>query len=236
MMRVFPPIWRDWSRTKIVGDGNSMMIGTGLPSPAGQNVLAQAVAFMPLSSAAYANLAIGGQTARQMNGLDGGSASDISAAYDETKALNILVLREGTNSLSSAGGSHTGENGARHLADYCIARKSERPWKIIVLATPPIARSYWDQATQNDYNARVDAYNAWWRQNFGDAGVSRFVDTRVSGAIFGPENFPDYTTARFTALGDVWEPSDPAVWVHLNAAGYAIEAAAVRQALVCLRV
>ena len=239
MIALFPkpgrPVFRDWSNAKIVGDGNSMMYGTGLASPFGQNVLAQAVSVSPLSSAVYANVAIGGQTARQMNGLDGGSSADIDSQFDASKSLNVLVVREGTNSMSSAGGSLSGERAATDLADYCKARLAIHPWKIIVLATPPIARSYWDATTQNDYNARIDAFTAWWRSHYGDAGVSRFVDTRRPGGLFGPEKFPDYTTARFAALGGIWEIQDPVIYVHLNAAGYALEAAEIRAALLALK-
>lgn len=229
------PVFTNWGGAKIVGDGNSMMFGTGLPTPAAQNVLRQAMTHNALSAAAYGNVAIGGQSARQMNGLDGGSAADVQAQFDAEKAQNFLVIREGTNSLAAAGGSRTGEQGALDVADYCRARLAERPWNIVVLLTPPIARSYWTQAEQDDYNARIDVFNQWWRDHWGDVGCKRIVDTRVHGAIFGPENFPDYTIARFAALGDVWEVADPVIYVHLNKAGYAIEAEAVRNALLSIR-
>lgn len=225
-------VFSDWSHAKIVGDGNSMMIGTGLPTPAIHNVLRQAMTGSALAAAAYANVAIGGQTARQMNGLDGGSALDVQAAFDVTKVANFLVIRDGTNSIASG---RTGEQAATDLAEYCVARRGERAWNIVVLLTPPIGRSYWTTDQQTAYNQKVDIFNQWWRDNWGDAGVRSIVDTRVSGSIFGPENFPDYTTQRFIDVGDIWEVNSPVVYVHLNKAGYAIEAAALRAALLSIR-
>lgn len=214
---------RDWARVNLVFDGNSLVNGVGASNQATTALPAQVAAASPINGVISAtNLGIGGQTTRQMDGLDGGSASDIDGAYVSGKA-NVLVLWEGTNSICNVG--RTSDQALSDLQIYVTDRQANgRQWTMMALTTLPRQASplISSQTDINTYNAILADYNAKLMANYRALGLAAVADVRQSGSPFA---FSDYSSASFGA-SNLWSEGNGSR-VHLNDAGYALIASYV---------
>lgn len=193
------------STVKVTFDGNSLVHGLfdGTPTFPDQTML-----LPPLkgSGASYVNLGIGGQSTRQMNGLDGGSSADVDASWDATKT-NILVIWEATNSIAFYG--RTVAQGVGDMIAYITARKSLHPWRVVMLTTIP--------RYQMGNDAQLVQWNQIARNNYRAWGVDVLVDVRAPGSVF---NFDGTVAANFQATQLLWNTPD--TWVHLSDQGTAV--------------
>lgn len=209
-------------------DGNSLVAGS-LASGPSFYLSAQVAALAPISGQfSITNRGIGSQTIRQMNGLDGGSATDVDGSYVAGKT-NILIVWEGTNSIQSAG--RTGLQAASDMADYCSARLAANPWRIIILTALPRYESGAALGrTINQVNAEIDTFNAAVRSQWRSMGAVGYCDVRPSG---GPFDLPDYTLASFERAQTIglWGADAGGNHVHLNDAGFAYVAQQLALAL-----
>ena len=198
------------SAVNLAFDGNSLLNDDGRGQLQTQILdLAPAVG----TGVVTANVSIAGQTTRQMNGLDGSSATDADAMFVSGK-VNILVLWEGTNSVVLAGRTPT--QAATDLADYITARKAAHAWdKIVVLTTIPREGDAASQGVRDTNNANLASYNAYLIANRVALGIDAICDVRQSGSPF---NLATYTPTDFTGVGAVWQESTPNR-VHLNGEG-----------------
>ena len=229
------------STLNIVWDGNSLVASTG-PSQnvarctakvipvasytAGSNFLPDATSagtsplrYQSDKGILVTNLGIGGQSWRKMNGLDGGSATDVDGAFNAAKT-NLLITWEGTNSLT---GGRTVAQTVQDATDYVAARRLAHPWaKIFTGTCLPRMNQNTDQAAVDADNLKLDQYNAYLRANFAAMGFDGIFDVRQAGSAF---NLSDYNIATFdsaaAASGTYWINSDPAgQHIHLNSDGY----------------
>ena len=154
------------ANTTVTCDGNSITAGIVHTSGPAAYYPAQLSNLSPIKGQfTAANFGGSGQTTRQMNGLDGGSASDVDGAYVAGKK-NILIAWEGTNSIDPVAAGRNGIQAAQDMADYVAARIAIHPgWIILVMTTLPFIRAAWTQATTNAVNANVDTANSIMRAN-----------------------------------------------------------------------
>lgn len=249
------------STLNVVCDGNSLFAGQG----GGQNiprVLAKTAPFSatthPISqsydatqlvnttnyvkwqtdkSVTVLNIAISGQTWRKMNGLDGYSAADVDGAWVAGKT-NVLILWEGTNSISSG---RTAAQAIQDATDYITARQAAvnaaypgKRWIILVGTCLPRQNSGTDQTLVDTLNATIDSYNALLRAQYKTMGAHGLFDVRQEGSPFNwymPDGVtPDYRIATFeancTGTSSLWQgtdfgwPSEAGAHTHLNSNGY----------------
>lgn len=190
------------STTTVTCDGNSITAGIVHTSGPAAYFPAQLQAMAPISNQfAVTNLGISGQTTRKMNGLDGGSVSDVNATYVNGKK-NVLFALEGTNSRDIA--NRTGEQMAQDLADYVADRLAlHADWIIALPTVLPFIRAGDSQAVTDADNAAIDTLNALIRANYRAWGAKALVELRGPGSPF---NLPDYTLASFEtpALLALW--------------------------------
>lgn len=206
----------DWANTNLAFDGNSLVAGVGSTGPAAY-LPAQTMALEPLSSAhsSWQTKGIGGQTWRQMNGLDGGSSADIDSAWVEGKT-NILIAWETTNAIYNT--ARTVAQTAQDLADYFLARKALHPWLTVMICTIPRGG--------DSRNLQLLQVDALVRANPAAYGVDRLVETRFAGSPFA---MPDYNVATYDALSaGLWDPSEYPNHIHLRDQGYALVSGWVR--------
>lgn len=204
--------------TTVTCDGNSITAGIVHTSGPSAYYPAQLSALAPVSGQfTCANLGVSGQTTRMMNGLDGGSTSDVDGAFVAGKK-NVLIAWEGTNSVDTT--ARTAAQIAQDLADYVAARLALHPEWIIILPTIlPFIRGTDSQAVTDEKNSRVDATNALIRTNYRTWGAKALVELRVA-----PFVLPDYTLASFEtpALLALWAADEAAgTHIHLRDAGMA---------------
>jgi len=200
-----------------VMDGNSLVAGAG--STAGLTLTTQAAKLSPLNGTTpIINLGVGGQTARMMNGFDGGSSADIDAAFVAGRK-NILLLWEGTNSIVI---NRTAAQALQDMSDYIAARRLANAWdKVVVIGTIPRYQTgaYW--ADIDVLNAHLVTFNESLSASPTTYGADAYVDVRASGSPFA---LPDYSLATFerTETLPMWATTDTVGWrIHLSNAGYA---------------
>lgn len=162
---------------------------------------------------------VSGQTWRQMNGLDGGSAADVDGAYDTNKAQNYLITYEATNALTVA--HRTVAQTIQDATDYATARRAAHPWKKIFAGTqPPRMNSSTNQSIVDADNLVLDQYNAYLLAHYKEMGFDGVFDVRQAGSPF---NLPDYLIATFNAAAaapnTVWSTGDTG-HVHPSSTGY----------------
>jgi hypothetical protein len=213
------PVQQYSSAVKVIVDGNSLVVN--MASDNGGGSLANLV---PMNQGVVlAWRGVNGQTWRMMNGLDGGSATDVDSAFDPTKT-NILFALEGTNSISNtsvAGAPGSAEYVWASCRDYCLARRAANPeLRIILMTTTPALQPGDNTAQRNQRNANIDAYNALMRNGFRDAGAVGYTDIRYKG---GPFDYPDYEPATFETSNTplvLWSTTDNAgQHIHLSTLG-----------------
>ena len=211
--------------SKISYDGNSLLTVQG--TTGGQTVPVQAAGIAPLIGAAYGSVAIGGQTTRVMDGLDGGSSADVDALFDATKTTNILVVWEFTNSIYYSSGV---DGAALAMKNYIANRLAAHPtWKIILLGTLPRYQTGNDNIA--GLNASLLAINTRAASLYAEWGAAAFIDVRPPG---GPFDLPDFSLATFerTQTLPLWATDDTAgTHVHLDNAGYAYIAGLIANAI-----
>jgi hypothetical protein len=212
------PVFRFDNNTKIIWDGNSLFAGIGASSGA-FNTPTQAMALHPFNQVSSSvNLAISGQTWRQMNGLDGGSSADVDAAYDPTKK-NILICWEGTNAIYNVG--RTGIQAAQDAGDYIAARKTLFPDLLIVVLTTIPRRG---NTTLCNYLLEHDQYLKDNRQRL---GIDLIIDIRQEIPLI---NFLGDSDPPFSATQSLWAESS--FWIHFNDYGYSLVSKAIAD---CIR-
>jgi lysophospholipase L1-like esterase len=211
----------------IVFDGNSLFSGVGA-SGSGTYLPTQVAGIAPMSGsgASYSNKGVSGQTWRQMDGFDGGSSSDVDAAWVNGKT-NILVTWETSNSVFN-----TGRTAAQTIVDaqsYINNRLTAHSgWKIVLMTTLPRQISG-NQTLTNTNNAINETVDAYFRQNYRAMGAKALVDIRAGNSPF---NFTGYTNTDFSAS------NTDSLWyealggrVHPNDAGYAVIAKMIANTL-----
>ena len=208
----------DWSSPiNAVLDGNSIAAGTNASSSA-YYINALVAAMAPMSGAVpFSNIAIGGQTTRQMDGLDGGSSADVDAAWVSGKT-NILVAWELTNHIISTGCS--GEEAAQVMADYIAHRLAVHPWRVIIMTALPRYKLGIGGLSVDQLNANLDDANALVKSHWRTWGASGVCDVRAVG---GPFDFPDYQWDTFerSKTKELWSIGDAAgTHEHLSDAGF----------------
>lgn len=217
------------SNANVVCDGNSI---TGGQVWTTQTYPMQLSALAPIASQLNAlNLGVSGQTIRQMNGLDGGSSSDVDGAYVAGKK-NILVVLGGTNDIDPHVAGLSGAKSAQNLADYVTARLAAHPgWYVMMMTCPPFIYDGWDTATSAIYNAQVDAFNASIRANYRTWGARQLVEFRAAGSLFDMGG--DYSLANFEtpARMNYWAPEATGKHIHPKDTGAGYIAGLVAAAL-----
>jgi lysophospholipase L1-like esterase len=193
-------------------DGNSLVEGVGWGATnSSKTVSSQLALLAPISSQfAITNLGIGGQTFRQMNGLDAGSSSDVDSAYVAGKK-NILFVWEGCNTINKG---RTPQQAIADATDYIAARKAVHPWIVVILNTLPFE-------TSASLNADLLTYNALLAQNYKAMGAALLVDVRQPGSPFA---FTDYVAGNYTST--YWYDQ-----IHLNNTGYGVIAQFIATAI-----
>lgn len=218
--------FRPSSAHNLVFDGNSLVLGVGASTPLPGALMADR--FLAGSGAAMVNLGVGGQTWRQMDGFDGGSASDVDGAYVAGKA-NVLLAWETTNSVFNA--ARTAQQTIADAGSYLARRLAAHPdWTIVLLTslprqTGPALGS--GQAPIDAANAVLAAVDDAFRANYRAMGAQALVDVRAPGSPFA---LSAYAPADFEAATPYWAEG-PGARVHLNDAGYGLVARMVVRTL-----
>jgi hypothetical protein len=181
MRRFSVPPLKPSASVKVVFDGNSLVQGIGATS----TPLPVAFASLVPGVASVSNFGGSGQTWRQMNGLDGGSAADVDGAFDATKT-NVLFAWETTNSVCNVGRSAV--QAIQDATDYIAARRALHPgWKIILVTSIP-------RQVGLALNQTMATVDATFLANYRAMGADAVVDVRRPGSYF---NFADYSDATF---------------------------------------
>lgn len=206
--------WADQT-VNVVADGNSLMVR----EDGGGTMMYKTTIKAPIfgSRATFTNVGVDGQTTRQMNGLDGGSVTDVDAAWVSGK-INVLVIWEGTNSIA---GGRTATQAATDLSDYITARQAVHTWNyVVVVNTIQRQGGLPDGATLTNLNIALADYNTYLATNRVAMGISVIANVRPTG---GPFDFTTYTDAGFgaAASASLWYDTSPNR-LHLNDAGYEV--------------
>jgi len=193
----------DLSRGLLVFDGCSLVDDAGVARDDGMP--AQVIALLP-ADLDMKNLGVGGQTT-QMMAAD--AATEVDPLYDAARPANVLVAWEGTNDLIlGAAPSYDAPEAYRHLAAYCKARQ-RAGFQVVICTVLPRGRSAAFYEARNALNAELRAH---WT-SFADALADVAADKTIGAG--GAE--ADKRYYRDT--------------VHLTAAGYAIVARVVADAV-----
>lgn len=209
--------WR--SGVNAVFVGNSLVAGVSATnaSTALPGVLST---LAPVSAAApVINLGVNGRAIAGMTS----DAATVDARYVPGK-VNILYVLEGTNSVY---GGETAQQCYADMKAFC-SRVLVNPWLIVLVSTLPFTTDLTNQAMTDDYNARVDGFNALMKANYRSMGAKFYLDLRVTGSVF---HMPDYTPASFNAapLASYWDGTG-SYRVHFCDAGYAYIASLIAAA------
>jgi hypothetical protein len=203
----------------LVFDGNSLVQGVGAATPLPAALMGRP--FFAGSGAAMVNLGVGGQTWRQMDGLDGGSAADVDGACAAGRT-DILLAWETTNSVFNAG--RTVQQTIGDARAYVANRLAAHPDRVVVLLTslpreagPAVAP---DRASVEAANAVLSAVDDHFRAAYRAMGARALVDLRGPSSPFA---FTGYAPADFDAAGPYWAEG-PGGRIHLNDAGYGLVA------------
>lgn len=209
------------SGVKIVWDGNSLVQGAG--ATVETNAPSWAASYAPLagSGAITINRGIGGQTIRQMNGLDTGSAADVDSDFDVSKK-NILIVWETRNQIWGNGAStaKTWQEVMTETTAYIAARRAAHPWHAVVLLTALPSFGTTAQATS------IESANTYMRSNFRVMGADILVDVQHPTSPF---KFRGDSALAFQLTQSLW--SETSTWTHLNSDGYQIVARLVSNGL-----
>lgn len=201
----------DLTGAKYVADGNSLTFGQG--STGGQSFPAQ---LATLLGTAVTNRGVNGQTTPQM-------ISDASSQIDASfqAGLNVLVVAEVRNHISTGNGSVSVRQAVNSLWSYCDGRRAAataagKPLRIVVWNIMPalLTTSTLGLVTLNEMFVQANALMAAeWR-----AHANRYVDTRQDQRLLDPND-----TTYFTDK------------LHLTNLGYSIVAQMVYAAIRSLR-
>ena len=193
----------DLSRGLVVFDGCSLVEDAGVAPEDGMP--AQVMALLQ-DALDMENLGVGGQTT-QMMAAD--AAVEVDPLYEAARPANILVVWEGTNDLIlGRGPPYDAPQAYRHLVAYCRARQ-RTGFRVVSCTVLPRGRSAAFYEARNALNAELRAH---WT-SFADALADVAADKTIGAG--GAETEKRYY--RDT--------------VHLTAAGYAIVARVVADAV-----
>jgi lysophospholipase L1-like esterase len=166
---------------------------------------AQVMALLP-AGLDMKNLGVGGQTTEMMAA---DAATEVDPLYDPRRPAGILVCWEGTNDLIyGTSRPYDARQAYLRLAAYCEARQ-RAGFRVVICTVLPRGRSAVFYEARNALNAELRAH---WR-SFADALADVGADKTIGAD--GAER--DVTYYRDT--------------VHLTAAGYAIVAREVANAV-----
>lgn len=213
------------AKTKIIADGNSFF--------ANITYVQQLQFVAPLSSKfTIQNLGIGGQTFRKMNGLDGGSRTDIDAAL-VTDKLAVLLITEITNSAALG---RTQAQIIQDATDYNAttrAKAAELGTRLKIVGSTSIPREAATDAETLALNQLLSACDAHFLANYKAMGYDAMVDVRT-GTRF---DFIATQRSDFDAIADLAQGTEGSgIWVHPNGAGAALMAAKWTPVLKSLRI
>ena len=211
---------RDWSKVNLVVDGDCLPAGYGASS-ASTAFPAQLAQLAPINGVISAvNVAVSGQTTRQMDGLDGGSATDVDGAFVAGKVNVLVVWGEPTNSICDAG--RTAAQAFADLQSYIANRRATNKWSAIIIGTTLPRQSgnaYTNsQADIDTMNGLLASFNTMLLANHRSLGADAVFDVRQSGSPFA---FADYSATSFAANNNLWNEGAGSR-VYLTDAGYAI--------------
>ncbi len=208
-------------------DGNSLTEGLRSTVPATKSYPAvMASSLFPVAGNVVTNVGISGQQWTSMTS----TITDVNAAWNAGKT-NVLVCFEDTNEIYN--GSTRAQVTTNMLA-YFAAVLAVHAWKIVLCSCIPrygvigSVGSY-SQPDVDDYNARINAVNAYNRANWRSYGISHFIDV-AADPLFA---LSSYTAADFDAVGGITpvyyqEPDRGSIGrVHLTDYGYSRLAAII---------
>jgi len=193
----------DLSRGLVVFDGCSLVADAGVPPEDGMP--AQVVALLP-AGLDMKNLGVGGQTT-QMMAAD--AATEVDPLHNASRPANVLVAWEGTNDLiGGTGPPYDARAAYRHLAAYCEARQ-RAGFCVVICTVLPRGQSAAFYEARNALNAELRAHWTTFADALADVGADKTIG--ADGAETDPTYYRDT--------------------VHLTAAGYAIVAGVVAEAV-----
>lgn len=212
------------SGPNLIADGNSLTFGAGsTPGNTWIEQLARMAAFS-LNGTVITNVGVNGQTWRMMNGLDGGSVTDVDNCY-VTGRTNILICWETTNACWAMTGGRTAAQVVQDATDYIAARKAAAAAAgvtLIVILVGTIPREGGGGvATDADriaLSAVLDEADSIMASTWAAMGADVYVDPRQPGSPFA---WRGYSKANFDATQSLWAESYPGR-IHLTDAGYAV--------------
>lgn len=187
------------AQIRVVGDGNSMMYGTGSATGRRKTLPFQTMRALnnPVTYECVHNIGIAGQTTAQ---IIAGFPTTGALCYDRSKSKNIYMVWEGTNSL------FFGASAATTIADlqtlWALARATG--YKVVAMTILP--RS--NVGTPVTFEADRQTVNTWIRAN---------------GSLY--DALAD--CAANTTIGDAGDETNATYYtdlVHMTDAGYAIVA------------
>lgn len=210
------PITYKTANTQVVFDGNSLVFGVG--STGGLNLPVQQAALAPISAGlVITNTAVSGQT---INDMRTRGPTFVDPTFDSAKS-NVLILWEGTNSISNSP-VRTGLEAIADMTAYIAERRAANPaWKIVLLTTIP--RYFMNGITVPLGNAQLLVYNNYILANYRAMGADAVVDVRANTVFVYP--------AGATSMPSYMTPYSSDGHTHLNNAGYALIAAMVAPVL-----
>lgn len=210
------------SSVRITVDGNSIYAGQGTAPIA--TLLSERVA---LAGATFVSTAISGQTWRQMDGLDTGSATDVDASIATAGKINILVCGEGTNAVDPAKSNLDGPGVVSAATTYIANRKSVNS-KLYVILCSALPRGPFD-ASNAARNAALNFSDAAFAANPAAIGANKFVNHRGYPA-FAHDGL---TLANFQAFESTW--GDSPTYVHPALSGVTAMVDRIESALLSIR-
>jgi len=193
----------DLSRGLVVFDGCSLVDDAGVPPEDGMP--AQVMALLP-AGLDMKNLGVGGQTT-QMMAAD--AATEVDPLHNASRPASVLVAWEGTNDLiAGTGPPYDAREAYRHLAEYCRARQ-RAGFRVVICTVLPRGQSAAFYEARNALNAELRAQWTSFADALADVGADKTIG--ADGAETDPTYYRDT--------------------VHLTAAGYAIVAGVVADAV-----
>jgi lysophospholipase L1-like esterase len=225
LMSGIPRIQLDPAKTNIVCVGNSLTHGDGGDGVTG-DYPHQMSALPALNGISAINAGVSGARTIDMIGQQ---ATNVDAHWDATKATNVLIIWEGTNSIADGASAATAY---AQMITYIANILAVHKWVIVLMTCLPRENSA-GQTQTDAWNASLDSYNALLVANYRSMGAKGLVNIRAAGS---PYNTPSYNMATFEAFATasgLFVPGEIAGHniTHQVNAGYAVIASMVAAVL-----
>ncbi len=163
--------------------GDSIMLGSHLPSPSTQAIPVLVASAVPDIAAHYQNLAIGSTTADS----DGGQGATADGLYSASYDVNLFVVLFGANDLANGDSAATFE---AHLKTYAQARLANGPKARVVILTTLDNSLISDHSQRTSANALTRADGTFWQAL---ADIARDPVMGIDGAYNNGTYFLDGT-------------------------------------------